>query len=53
MTAKDKVNANYAAGKQPYEGLTTAEIAAYNRVLMFGENDEAFPDPDEWARWTD
>lgn len=44
---------NQRAGRNAYEGLTTEEIAAYNRRLMFGENDEAFPGREEWALVTD
>lgn len=47
------MNANIAAGRHEYDGLTSAEIGAYNRVLMFGENDEAFPDQDTWSRIVD
>jgi hypothetical protein len=50
---RDIIAANNAARRQSYEGLTSAEIGAYNRVLMFGENDEAFPDADEWSRIVD
>lgn len=39
--------------KSTYAGLTTEEIAAHNRRLMFGENDEAFPSPEEWSRIVD
>jgi hypothetical protein len=45
--------ANVQAGRRGYDGFTTEEIAAYNRRLMFGENDEAFPEPAEWSRVTD
>jgi hypothetical protein len=43
------MRANNAAGRYQYEGLSTSEIAEYNRRLMFGENDEAFPDVHEWS----
>jgi hypothetical protein len=36
-----------------YQGLSTSEIAAYNRRLMFGANDEAFPSAQEWSRIVD
>jgi hypothetical protein len=42
-----------AGSKSVYDGFTTEEIAAYNRRLMFGENDEAFPDAAEWSRCVD
>lgn len=47
-----KILENMKAGRDTYAGLTTAEIATYNRRLMFGENDEAFPEPEVWGRWT-
>lgn len=36
-----------------YDGFTTAEIAEWNRRLMFGANDGAFPSPEEWSRFVD
>jgi hypothetical protein len=42
--------ANVQEGRRGYDGFTTEEIAAYNRRLMFGENGEAFPGQEEWAR---
>ena len=33
--------------------LSQEEQAALNRYLMFGEDDEAFPDQDEWSRIVD
>lgn len=47
------VNANIAAGIDRYDGLTDSEIGIYNRCLMFGENDEAFPDEEEWSMVVD
>ncbi len=44
---------NRANRRQCYEGLTSSEIGENSRAMMFGENDEAFPDADEWARITD
>jgi hypothetical protein len=45
---------NRTAGRDnQYEGLTSAEIGKYNGYLMFGENDEAFPDAAEWSRIVD
>lgn len=39
--------------KGTYAGLRSSEIAAYNRRLMFGENDEAFPSQEEWSKIVD
>ena len=36
-----------------YEGLSSAEIGRNSRASMFGDNDEAFPDQDEWSAWVD
>lgn len=36
-----------------YDGFTSSEIGAYNRRLMFGASDEAFPGDKTWARITD
>lgn len=36
--------------RSTFEGLTTSEIASYNRRMMFGANDEAFPTQEEWSR---
>jgi hypothetical protein len=36
-----------------FDGFTTDEIAFYNRAMMFGLNDEAFPAADEWSRIVD
>lgn len=44
---------NIAAGRQEYDGLTSAQIGEYNRMLMFGENDEAFPDAATWSSVVD
>jgi len=40
--ARQQVKANCANGRYPYEGMTRAAIAEYNRALMFGDNDEGF-----------
>jgi len=45
--------ANAQAGRHIYDGWTTAEISAYNRRLMFGEDDCAFPSQEEWSRVVD
>ncbi len=39
--------------KGTFDGFTTEEIAAWSRRLMFGENDEAFPDHEQWSRVVD
>jgi hemerythrin len=53
-TIQSIVENNRKAGKDNiYNGLTSHEIGIYNRSLMFGENDEAFPDQDEWSAWVD
>jgi hypothetical protein len=41
------------ASKGTFDGFTSEEIAAYNRRMMFGENDEAFPSAAEWSRIVD
>ena len=33
--------------------LTKEELVALNRYVMFGEDDEAFPDEDEWSSIVD
>jgi len=33
--------------------LSSEEQSAINRYLMFGEDDEAFPDEDEWSSIVD
>jgi len=33
--------------------LTEEELVALNRYVMFGEDDEAFPDEDEWSSIVD
>ena len=50
---KAKVLENQQAGRSPYDGLSDSEIGEYNRALMFGENAEAFPGPEEWSLITD
>ena len=44
---------NIAAGRHEYDGLTSAQIGEYNRMLMFGENDEAFPYAATWSSVVD
>jgi|Cruoilmetagenom7_1024161.scaffolds.fasta_scaffold09569_11 hypothetical protein len=50
---RDIIDANNAAGRATFEGLTSAEIGRRNRALMFGDNDEAFPSEAEWSAWVD
>jgi hypothetical protein len=53
QTIKANIRANQLAGREPYAGLTSAEIGRYNGALMFGDNDEAFPDQETWSRIVD
>lgn len=50
---KSIISDNLKAGRGMYEGLESSEIAQYNRYLMFGENDEAFPSQEEWSMIVD
>lgn len=50
---KDRIRANTLAGRDTYEGLTSAEIGEHSRAIMFGDNDEAFPSQEEWSRVVD
>lgn len=50
---KQTIIENQLAGRPTYDGLTSSEIAEYNRYLMFGENDEAFPGQAAWSRIVD
>jgi hypothetical protein len=45
--------ANAKAGRPTFEGFTSSEIGAYNRRIMFGANDAAFPSAREWSRIVD
>jgi hypothetical protein len=56
------VNSNIAAkhadwennwNKSNYEGLLSCEIGKYNGALMHGDQDQAFPSPEEWSMITD
>ena len=42
-----------ATASQPARPMPSAEIGAMNRRIMFGANDEAFPDPATWAKIVD
>lgn len=50
---KEIIKSNKAEGRFQFEGLTSSEIGTYNRYLMFGENDEAFPDQETWSMIVD
>jgi hypothetical protein len=50
---KQTIAANRKAGRDIYAGLDSSEIGQYNRALMFGDNDEAFPSQSEWSRIVD
>lgn len=50
---KQTIQENSEAGRHAYDGLTTDEISDYNRSMMFGENDAAFPEQAEWSMWVD
>ena len=50
---RETVAENNKHGRYSFDGLTSAEIAEYNRFLMFGENDDAFPDQATWSRIVD
>ena len=47
------IQRNGMYGRPTFYGLTTEEISRRNRVCMFGDDDEAFPDRDEWSAWVD
>lgn len=47
------VDANRAAGRECFDGLDSSQIGQYHRALMFGDNDEAFPDAKEWSSIVD
>jgi len=47
------VSDNCENDRYAYEGMSSAEIGAMSREMMFGENDEGFPSDDEWSAWVD
>jgi hypothetical protein len=47
------IQTNREAGKEPYAGLESSEIGEYNRALMWGEHDEAYPGDEAWSRIVD
>jgi hypothetical protein len=50
---KQVIQGNRAAGRDTYAGLDSSEIGQYNRWLMFGDDDAAFPDVDTWSSIVD
>jgi len=48
-----KLNQNREAGRDENDGLSSAEIGAYNRSFMFGTCDADEWDADEWSRIVD
>lgn len=50
---KQVIATNRTHGRSVYAGLSSAEIGQYNRSLMFGSNDEAFPSQEEWSSIVD
>jgi hypothetical protein len=50
---REVVKANREAGRETYAGLESWEIGMHNRAVMFGDDDEAFPSPEEWSRIVD
>lgn len=47
------VNKNTGAGRPPFDGLSTDEIAAFHASMMFGANDEARASDAEWSMIVD
>lgn len=47
------IAANRAADRPTYHGLDSSDVGEYNRALMFGDEDEAFPSTEEWSRVVD
>jgi hypothetical protein len=50
---RETVLANKQSGRGSFDGMESGDIAEYNRAMMFGDNDEAFPLQEEWARIAD
>jgi len=46
---KSIISSNLQAKLRQFEGLASDEIGRYNRSIMFGEADEAFPSDAEWS----
>jgi hypothetical protein len=45
---KEVIAANREAGNYIYENLESSEIGQYSGWLMFGDDEQAFPDQAEW-----
>lgn len=41
---KDVIAENLVAGKEAYDGLTSAQIGTYNRSVMFGATNDGIDD---------
>jgi hypothetical protein len=50
---KAHVRENSPAGRSPFEGLASHEIGEYNRAIMLGDNNEAWPGDAAWSRIVD
>lgn len=50
---RETVRQNVLSGRDTYAGLDSSEIGEYNRALMFGDDNEAFPDKAAWSRCVD
>ena len=50
---KTIIKENRKAGRHAYKGLDSADIGTYNRSLMWGDDDEAYPGDEEWSEWVD
>lgn len=50
---KSVIRSNQQNGRSSYYGLESAEIGAYNRYVMYGENDKAFPSQSQYSRIVD
>lgn len=50
---KQIIATNFKERMPQYSGLSSSDIGRYSRSIMFGENDEAFPDQEEWSRIVD
>jgi hypothetical protein len=44
------VRDNVLNGREKFAGLKSAEIGKFNRWVMWGEDDAAFPGEQEWSR---
>ena len=48
---KDLISSNLVAGRGAYDGLTSSEIGAYNRSLMFGSVSDDIEEEDWDEDW--